>query len=317
MLSRVADSIYWMSRYIERAENIARFIDVNLHLMLDLPVKKAEQWEPLVTTTGDGALFVERYGAGGATRENVIRYLTVDASYPSSIVSCLRAARENARSIREVISSEMWEQLNRFYLRVKDAGASEKAVALDSPHELFNEVKLGSQLFGGVADATMSHGEAWHFGRLGREIERAEKTSRILDMKCYILLPGDAEPVSSTFDNIQWAAVLKSVSALEMYRKRFHRIDPGRVAQFLIFDREFPRAMCHCLVEAEGSLRAIARASAGTSESAPERLLGRLRSELDLAEGSDVLAEGLHAFLDRFQASLNRLGDEIFDTFHR
>src|SRR5437762_3078063 len=119
MLSRVADSIYWMSRYIERAENVARFIDVNLHLMLDLPVGSAQQWQPLVDTTGDAQAFARRYGA--ATQYNVIRFLTFDAENPNSIHSCLRAARENARSVREVISSEMWEQLNEFYLMVNSA----------------------------------------------------------------------------------------------------------------------------------------------------------------------------------------------------
>ena len=121
MLSRVAESIYWLSRYIERAENVARFIDVNLHLMLDLPIGTTEQWEPLVQTTGDVPLFQERYGQ--ATREHVVAFLTFDAENPNSILSCLRAARENARSVRQIISSEMWEQVNRFYLMVSAAAS--------------------------------------------------------------------------------------------------------------------------------------------------------------------------------------------------
>src|SRR5262249_30588231 len=168
MLSRVADSIYWMHRYIERAENVARFIDVNLRLLLDLPPGTTEQWQPLVDTTGDHALFRERYGQ--ATQEHVIRFLTFDTSNPNSIYSCLRMARENARSVREVISSEMWEQLNRFYLMVRNAAAT--AGGKQTPHELFTEVKMASHLFVGITDATMSHGEGWHFGRLGRLIER-------------------------------------------------------------------------------------------------------------------------------------------------
>jgi uncharacterized alpha-E superfamily protein len=328
VLSRVADSIYWMSRYIERAENIARFVDVNLHLMLDLPIQKAEQWEPVVATTGDLALFRERCGAaaagggegdegaGGkalaiavATQENVIRFLAFDPEYESSILSCVRAARENARSIREVITADMWEHLNRFYLKVQAA----RTAGVD-PAAFFGEVKQAGQLFAGIADATMSHGEAWHFARLGRELERAEKTSRLLDVKCYTLL-SRADPVASTFDNIQWAAVLKSSSALEMYRQRHQRIVPGRVAQFLIFDREFPRSMRHCAIEAEGSLRAITGEAPGTFETAPSRLLGRLRSDLDLADGGEVVASGLHEFLGGFQEELNRLGDAITATF--
>src|ERR1051326_8628198 len=146
MLSRVADSIYWMSRYIERAENVARFIDVNLHLMLDLPVGSAQQWRPLVDTTGDDEEFTRRYGAG--TQQNVMQFLTFDADNPNSILSCLRGARENARSVREIISSEMWEQLNKFYLMVTSPGAREQVLA--DPHEFFAAVRMSSHLFAGV-----------------------------------------------------------------------------------------------------------------------------------------------------------------------
>ncbi len=216
MLSRVADSIYWMSRYIERAENVARFIDVNLHLMLDLPLGSAQQWQPLVDTTGDHEDFAKRYGT--ATQQNVIQFLTFDAENPNSILSCLRAARENARSVREIISSEMWEQLNEFYLMVNNA--ADNANGLTDPQELFASVKMSSHLFQGVTDATMTHGEGWHFARLGRVLERADKTSRILDVKYFILLPTLAD-VGTAFDDIQWAAVLRSASAFEMYRKRY------------------------------------------------------------------------------------------------
>ena len=150
MLSRVADSIYWMNRYIERAENVARFIDVNLHLMLDLPAGTTEQWAPLVDTTGDEELFQERYGE--ATRDNVIAFLTFDTDNPNSIYSCLRAARENARSVREIISSEMWEQVNTLYLMVRDAAAQGRVMA--EPHAFFTEVKMASHLFVGITDAT-------------------------------------------------------------------------------------------------------------------------------------------------------------------
>src|SRR6266699_1572042 len=137
MLSRVADSIYWMSRYLERAENVARFIDVNLQLMLDAPSGEDQQWEPLVNTTGDHADFKERYGK--ATQQNVIQFLSFDAENPNSILSCIRAARENARTIREIISSEMWLQLNKFYLMV--TAAAEDSTAQANSHEFFTEVK--------------------------------------------------------------------------------------------------------------------------------------------------------------------------------
>src|SRR5262249_47143954 len=143
---------------------------------------------------------------------------------PNSILSCVRAARENARSVREIISSEMWEQVNEFYLMVNSAAA---VGAMTDPQELFASVKMSSHQFAGVTDATMTHGEGWHFFRLGRRLERADKTSRILDVKYFLLLP-TADDVGTTFDDIQWAAVLRSASAFEMYRKCHGRISPAR-----------------------------------------------------------------------------------------
>ena len=222
MLSRVAESIYWMSRYIERADNVARFVDVTLNLILDMPFGSIQQWQPLVDTTGDTQDFARRYGT--ATQQRVIHFLTFDQDNPSSIRSCLRAARENARSVREIISSEMWEQVNQFYLKVNAAATDPRA--LGDPHQLFASVKMSSHTFAGVTDATMTHNEAWHFLRLGRHLERADKTSRILDVKYFLLLPNAAD-VGTTYDDIQWAAVLRSASAFEMYRKRHGRISPG------------------------------------------------------------------------------------------
>src|SRR5260370_26534703 len=180
MLSRVADSIYWMSRYVERAENVARFIDVNLQLMLDSsPGQEKQQWMPLVSTTGDHTEVERRYGEG--SQPNVIRFLTFDAENPNSILSCLRAARENARTVREIISSEMWLQLNKFFLMVTSAATDGEY--LNSHLDFFAEVKNASHLFTGITDATMTHGEAWHFSQLGTMLERADRTYRIQDAK--------------------------------------------------------------------------------------------------------------------------------------
>jgi uncharacterized alpha-E superfamily protein len=311
MLSRVADSIFWMSRYIERAENVARFIDVNCHLILDLPVGSAEQWEPLIITSGDQARFTARYGAA-STQENVIRFLAFDAENPNSIVSCLRAARENARSVREIISSEMWEQVNTFYLMATAPEAGRRAGK--APHEFFTEIKSASHLFAGLTETTMSHGEAWHFCRLGRLLERADKTTRLLDVKYFMLLPR-LTAVGSPFDDIQWSAVLRSASAFEMYRKRYGRIAPDRVVEFLLLDREFPRAVHSCLNSAEESLHAISGTPIGTFRNPAEQRLGQLRSELGYARVDDILACGLHEFLDGLQAKLNAAGDAIFETF--
>ncbi|MGH7966309.1 MAG: alpha-E domain-containing protein [Candidatus Binatia bacterium] len=310
MLSRVADSLHWMSRYIERAENVARFIDVNLHMMLDLPTGAAEQWAPLVITTGDDRLFAERYGT--ATRENVIQFLTFDKENPNSICSCLRAARESARSVREIISSEMWEQVNTFYLMV-NAGAVRDRVR-DAPYDFFREIKMASHLFEGLTNATMSHGEGWHFCRLGRSLERADKTSRILDVKYFILLPS-ATDIGTPFDDIQWAAVLRSTSAFEMYRKRHHHIVPDRIVDFLLLDREFPRSIHYCLLKADESLHAISGTPVGTFRNPAEQHLGQLRAELTYTQVQEVIAEGLHEFLDALQSKLNLVGDAIYATF--
>jgi uncharacterized alpha-E superfamily protein len=310
MLSRVADSLYWLSRYIERAENVARFIDVNLHMMLDLPVGATEQWAPLVITTGDDVPFAERYGT--ATRENVIQFLTFDRDNPNSIISCLRAARENARSVREIISSEMWEQVNTFYLMVNDRAAVDRVT--EAPYEFFREIKMASHLFEGLTNATMSHGEGWHFCRLGRLLERADKTSRILDVKYFILLPSVAD-IGTPFDDIQWAAVLRSTSAFEMYRKRHQHLTPDRIVDFLLLDREFPRSIHYCLIKADESLHAISGTPVGTFRNPAEQYLGQLRAELAYAQVQDIISIGLHEFLDAFQTKLNVVGDSIFVTF--
>jgi uncharacterized alpha-E superfamily protein len=310
MLSRVADSIYWLNRYVERAENIARFIDVNLTLLLDSPLGTAQQWEPLILTMGDLSLFKERYGLASA--DNVIRFLTFDLGYPNSILSCLRAARENARSVREIISSEMWEQVNGFYLMVNEADQSRHVMELS---DFFNQVKLTSHLFAGVMDATMTHNEGWHFGQIGRLLERADKTARILDVKYFILLPS-VRDVGSTLDDLQWMALLKSASAYEMYRKRgVHRLSPQSIAEFLILDPVFPRSIRFCVSQVERSLHEIMGTAIGTWSTPVERSLGRLRTDLDYITIDDIIHTGLHETLDDLQLRMNTVGSKICETF--
>ena len=309
MLSRVADSIYWLNRYIERAENVARFIDVNLNLMLDLPAGMPQQWQPLVAVSGDLELFNARYSE--ANIENVIQFLTFDLENANSVISCLKLARENARSIREVISSEMWEEVNSFYLMVKEASATKSLSALP---KLFRRVKMASHSFAGVMDATMSHNEGWHFGQLGRLLERADKTTRILDVKYFLLLPS-AEWVGTPLDRIQWIALLKSASAYEMYRKSEHHITPSSVAEFLILDRHFPRSIYFCLWQAQQCLHQITQTATGTWCNGAERALGKLCSQLSYLTIEDIIQSGLHEFLDAMQNSLNQVGNEIYTTF--
>jgi len=313
LLSRVADSVYWMSRYIERAENVARFMDVNLHLALDSTANAVtsytSQWQPIVDTSGDRAVFLERYGS--AMRENVIRFLAFDDHNPNSICACVRAARENARSVRETISSEMWEQVNSLYLLLTGAAGN---VSPDELPAFFRSVRMGCHLFEGITAATMSHNEAWHFCRLARCLERADKTTRILDVKYYVLLPSISD-VGTPYDDIQWAAVLKSVSGFEMYRKRHGRILPDTIVDFLLLDAEFPRAVRHSIGHADQSLHAITGTPAGGFGCPSEQRLGQLRSELDFADVNSILLDGLHEFLDGLQTKMNTIDECVQGDF--
>jgi uncharacterized alpha-E superfamily protein len=336
MLSRVADSVYWMNRQIERAENVARAAETALDLALEGTISQGRLWNALVCTFGDQADFRLRHGQ--ADQANVISFLAFDAANPNSIASCLCAARENARTVRDMISSAMWEEINKAHLEVQSA--ARRYGGWLHPREFLEEVKRASQLITGVADATMSHGEAWHFGRLGRLLERADKTSRVLDVETFFLQPAasavappaggsDANgravtspPVQTAAeppggDAVRWSAVLESASALEMYRKQYGAVSRRHVAEFLIFDRFFPRAMHFCLIKAEESLLAITGGSKGSYTNPAEQRLGRLRATLDYGAIDEVLAGagGLHGFLDGFQLRLNRASDAIHETF--
>ncbi|HMC59914.1 MAG TPA: alpha-E domain-containing protein [Candidatus Solibacter sp.] len=309
LLSRVAEAVYWMGRYIERADNVARFIDVNHNLTLDLPQGYLDQWQPIVDTTGDRAIFLERYGQ--ATQESVMRFLAFDPENPNSIFSCVLGARENARSVRETISSEMWQQINTLYLLI--TGESRKSVQ-SSLADFCQSVRMACHLFQGITDVTMSHDEAWHFIRLGRKLERADKTTRLLDVKYFILLPTLAD-VGTPYDDIQWTAVLKSVSGFEMYRKRFGRISPNRIVEFLLLDGEFPRALRYCMGLADQSLHAITGMPAGAFSCATEQRLGQLRSELDFTNVDSILAQGLHEFFDALQIKMNTIDEFVRSDF--
>ncbi len=309
MLSRVADSIYWMARYVERAENTARFVDVTLNLLLDQP-DGSPQWEPLVATTGDDELFKAHYGE--VSGDNVIRFLTFDREYPNSILSSLSAARENARTVRDQISSEAWEQLNGFHAFVRDA--ERDGAAGDSLSDFYRGVKDSSHLFSGILDATMARDAGWHFANLGRLLERADKTSRLLDVKYFTLLPRAAD-VGTTIDDLQWSAVLRSVSGFETYRKRYHTITVERVVEFLVLNSVFPRAVHACISRADESLHEISGSPSGSFRNRAEQFLGRLKSELAYADVDFIVESGLHEFIDDLQAKLNDTAKAIHESF--
>jgi len=305
LLSRVASSVYWMARYIERAENLARFIGVGLHLQLDMPLDPVSQWDSLIHATGDAAIFKERYGA--ATQAEVIEFLSFDPENSNSISSCIRAARENARSVRETISSEMWEQVNSMYLMTPSNG---NRPAADSLHEFFRNIRLACHLFQGITDTTMTHDEAWHFLRAGRELERADKASRILDVKYFMLLPSVAD-VGTPYDDVLWSAVLKCLSGFEMYRKKHGRISPRQIVEFLVMDAEFPRAIRYCIHRAERSLHEITGTPSGSFRYRSEQLMGMLEAHLNYTSVEGILRSGLHEYLDDLQARMNDVGDAV------
>ncbi len=311
MLSRVADSTFWMSRYIERAENIARFINVNWNLMLDSSGMPAEiQWQPLLDATADSEIFAERYGEANAI--NVVKFLCFDQEYPNSIYSCMAAARENARSIREIIPIALWEQVNMFYLNVRRFAAD--ASCLSSPHDFLSSVIADSNHFIGLSMTTMMHDEGWHFCRLGRLLERGDKTSRILDVKYYYLLPSP-DDVGSSLDHIQWAALLRSASALQAYRQRYGPIQPDEIVKMLLLDREFPRGVRYCVERSKDSLQAISGTHSGTWSNEAERLCGKLEAELTYTSPDTIVDMGVHEFIDQLQTDINAIGQAIYDTF--
>jgi uncharacterized alpha-E superfamily protein len=204
----------------------------------------------------------------------------------------------------------MWEQLNQFYLMLNSA----KTASQTDPQDLFASIRMAGHLFNGVTDSTLTHNEGWHLCRLGRMLERADKTSRILDVKYFLLLPTAAD-VGTTVDDIQWAAVLRSASAFEMYRKTHGRIAPDRIVEFLLLDSEFPRAIQYCLMRARESVHAISGTPAGVFRYPVERLLGELCSELAYARVDSIIAAGLHEHLDRLQTKMNQVGVGVSETF--
>lgn len=310
MLGRVANTIYWMHRYLERAENYARFVDVNFNLSLELPPDQTAQWKPLVMITGDWDLYATQYKE--VRKSTVIHFLAFDDKNPNSIVNCVMNARENARALRPEITKEVWEQVNALYYLVKKA-AEKKKHTNESLTDFFTDVKKGIQLVYGMYDATISRNEGWIFSNIGQAIERTDKTSRVLDAKYHLLLEKPTL-VGNTQDLIQWAALLKSVSAYDMYRKKHGKLTPATIAEFLILDTEFPRSILHCLIRLERSLNVLSGSAVGYSNPAQKKV-GSLKSNLEYAAIDDIIASGMHEYLDDLQGKLNDISTAIYDSF--
>lgn len=315
MLSRVADSLYWTSRYIERAENNARIADVNLQLLLDLANQPdadlQQQWNPIISSLEENALFASLYPKPDGRA--AIDFVSLQKKNPNSIYSCLSQARENARTTREQMSSEMWEQINRLYLFVKSDAA--RKLLRSSPYEFFRRITAGSHLFQGITHATMTHGPGWHFMRIGRLLERADCSSRILDVKYHILLP-TGERVGGNVDTIQWMSVLKSCSALEAYRKIYvDQVAPWKVAEFIITHSGFPRSIRFCVDFLDEALHCISGSDEARFANEAERLSGRLRSDLDFVTIGEIFKFGLHEYLLSIQERLAEVHGATYDTY--
>jgi uncharacterized alpha-E superfamily protein len=298
-----------MNRYIERAENYARFLDVNFNLTLEQATNTEELWRPLIITTGDWDTFITLYDA--PTKTNAIKFLGFDEENPNSIYNCIINARENARAIRPEITKELWEQINYMYFFVRE-GNEKKKWRKQDPREFFNEVKKSCHLFYGIMTATISRNNGWHIGHIGRLLERGDKTSRILDVKCHTLLPKNA-PEAAALDIVQWAALLKSVSAYDMYRKKHGSLTANKVLEFLIFDEEFPRSVARCVIQASVSVSKLSGRDTGYCDEIDEAFM-KLCLYLRQTNLDDVFEMGLHEYLDDFQMKLIEVSNVIYDT---
>jgi len=310
MLSRVAERIYWLGRYLERAENTARLLNVYSTLLLDLPRGAKIGWHTLVDITGSHADFADKYQT--PDERSVIRFLLSDTCNYSSILSSLALARENARTTREIIPSEAWEQINNLYLFAKENAS--KGVARGPRHQLLNQIIAHCQQIAGLFAGTMSHNSGYNFIRIARSLERADMTTRIVDVGSVTLLPGLTEGVKSEqiepFENMIWMAVLNSLSAYQMYRQHvLDRVNGEDVVTFLLQDRQFPRSVVHSLAKLESCLQALPHNAAALAEVA---------SVQGMANNADIpllLQKGLLEYIDDLQIHIAGVHARITETW--
>lgn len=306
MLSRVAESLFWMARYIERAEDLTRLLAVNFNALLDTQPEDALQgWQPLVKITGDEDLFAEVHNTANA--DSVIDFILWHPQNVNAVTACINRARENARTVREQISSEMWEQINRLYFLVRDTS---RATVLANPGEFFRQVRNGSQAFQGITAATLTHGESYHFIQLGLFLERADKTARILDAK-YLYI--NKLPRNSAETSLQLIALLRSCSAFEPFRRTARgELDIEHVVHYLMLDRAFPRAVLFCLSEGLNALDTLGGTNAEILKTAnPRRTLGRISADLEYLDIQEILGDKMDPYLNQLLVRLNTAGDDI------
>lgn len=315
MLCRVADSLFWMSRYIERAENTVRLVDVTLQTLLESEHTSEEisysHWKPILSSLDDQALFESLYERRDS--HNVTDFLTFSRDNPSSVFSCIAAARENARMIRDQISSEMWETINRLYLFLKRADAEE--VCREINFEFYRRIKEFSLLFQGITETTFPHKLGYEFIVCGYQIERADKTCRILDTKRYMDgAPDDGE--DRALDAAQWSALLKGCSAFEAYHHEFASdVSAAHVRRFLLLSRDFPRSALYCISRLQHAIHAISRCPITHFSNEAERLTGKLISQLKYATPRDLEGEEAAAMIEMIEAALGDIAVELSNSY--
>jgi len=310
MLGRRADQLYWMARYIERAENAARLLDVSYRMSL-IPQSgdaRRSAWETLLVVVGSAKDFSQTHG--DPTRQNVIGYVALDPDLSNSIFSSIRAARENARALRATIPTEMWECLNGAWLDLQEM--TPDSLAARGYRNFFDWVKERMILFRGTAEGTMMRDEGYAFAQLGWDIERADNTARLLDSKYHVLLP-ESEDVGGAVDYYQWGALLRSLGAFRAYHRVYRDIvKPHRVAELLVLRHDMPRSLRACFDRIVDTLDGV---SGRTDNQECQRLAGQLHARLRYGRMDEIFSAGLHEFLIEFMKSTHALGQQIQRDF--
>lgn len=307
MLSRVAETIYWLGRYMERAENSARLINVNANLLLDLPHDLTPGWQPLIAITGSEESYRVKYP--DYEEHNVVSFLVGDLSYPNSILACLNLARENARTIRDIVPREAWERVNELFLYAEEN--LESGVSKRGRFAYLREIIQGSQTISGILSGTMNHDAGYEFLCIGQMLERGDMTTRIVDVRSASLLPDTASDLLP-YENIQWISVLKSLTAYQMYRQKMQiRVRRADALKFLIQNEQFPRSFYFCASSVEASVGRLPRGDA------VRRTLSRLKRNAKSASMPELADDNvqLHDFIDRLQIGLGRVHEAISNTY--
>ncbi|MCW8882255.1 MAG: alpha-E domain-containing protein [Sedimenticola sp.] len=304
MLSRVAENIYWMARYIERAENTARLVMVNTNLLLDLPKGLQPGWQPIIEILGTEAIFLQSNAE--FNERAVLKFLIADPQSPSSILYSLQLARENARTIRDIIPREGWEQVNDLYLMAKSKAAS--GYTKKGRYDYLKNIVLGAQTITGLLAGTMLHDIGYDFLRMGRNLERAEMTTRIIDVRSANLL--EEHEGLTPYENIQWMSVLKSLTAYQMYRRTIQvRVRRKDVLKFLLKDKQFPRAFFHNLLEVKSCLQDLPRSEEAITQ------LNEVGKKVLRADQAILQQDELHQFIDELQLGLAQINQVITRTY--